>query len=993
MKIKGGNQKRTGCFFLCLLTAGLISFGCGKSPRGISVCALQGPDYSSPFVNQEVIISGLVTADFEDTSPAGFFIQDEECDSKNGSSRGIYILSDSEFDRVSIGDEVIVQGLVEEHHFETRVVVGPDSVQILSVANPIPKPVEISASYLDEANSFNYETWEGMLVHLQVTRVVDPVDSLGHYWIVPGLGGRIEIKPGFDNFIRGMIKIIQNQPDNQLFSTAVGDTVHNLIGVLRHNQDGYFLQLIKPAQLLSGSSPSAVQDIEQLTPEDQSELENIPTSTLIPTETSTPYPIPLLLTEFLPDPSGEEPDGEWVEIYNPGGYGIPLSGIKIGDEISPTGKEGMLQFPDGYFINANQVLVIAHKATIFRSTYGFYPDFEFVDSYLNVPELLPYPGWGGSMIQFSNSGDEVLLLDPWDQVLDLVSYGNSSVSGFHPAVPAPKEGFTLERYPPDKDRDNAEDWRERAGGSPGKLDQKPPTPVITLTPTLEPYGTPTPVPTLTSTPGIPSKTPAPVRLLLSEMVADPAGAEPDGEWIEIYNPGLEYMQLTGVKIGDAAHPGDPEGMLVFPDEEMIDSRGLILIAQRAVPFEEEYGFKPDFEISDSDPDVKNMIPYHAWSSGLVRFSNVGDELILLNGWDEIVDSLAYGESKYESFQPPVPAAPEGSSLARYPIGFDTDTPEDWIISEIPSPGKINPAPPTSTPGITPSLTLTPTLDMTRTTTPTVVCTITLSPPSLTPTSTPMFTITSSFTVQPSPTLTPGPTISLTPTTISTPTTIPTFTATPSLNPQTPTASSTYTPSPTLDFSLTPSPSQTPDLPSATPTQEYVEDVEIVLNEIHADPHPLLGDANGDGMVHSDDDEFLELINLTAAALDISGWEIRDGVKTRYIFPPGTLLKGHCGLILFGGGTPDGPFGGSQVHVTGSLGLNNSGDSISLWDQIGFLRLRYFYGAEGGLDQSLTRYPDLTGNLPLVLHGELPAAAGKLHSPGVQVDGGVFGVCP
>jgi hypothetical protein len=475
------------------------------------------------------------------------------------------------------------------------------------------------------------------------------------------------------------------------------------------------------------------------------------------------------------------------------------------------------------------------------------------------------------------------------------------------------------------------------------------------------------------------------------------------------------MPLTGVKIGDAALPGDPEGMLIFPEEEIIDSKGLILVAQRAVPFEAEYGFKPDYEISDSDPDVKNMIPYYAWSSGSVRFSNAGDELILLNGWDEIVDSLAYGESKFESFQPPVPAAPEGSSLARSPMGFDTDTAEDWIISEIPSPGEINPAPPTSTPGITPSLTLTPTLDMTRTTTPTVVCTVTLSPPSLTPTTTPTFTMTSSFTVQPSPTLTPEPTISLTPTAISTPTGIPTITATPSLNPQTPTASSTSTPSPTKDVSITPSPShtgspvpspsstasesptprfsQTPDMPSATPTQEYVEDVEIVLNEIHADPHPLLGDANGDGMVHSDDDEFLELINLTGSALDLSGWEIRDGVKTRYIFPPGTLLRGHCGLILFGGGTPAGPFGGSQVHVTGSLGLNNSGDSISLWDQNGFLRLRYFYAAEGGLDQSLTRYPDLTGSPPLVLHGELPAAAGKLYSPGVQVDGGVFGVCP
>jgi len=186
---------------------------------------------------------------------------------------------------------------------------------------------------------------------------------------------------------------------------------------------------------------------------------------------------------------------------------------------------------------------------------------------------------------------------------------------------------------------------------------------------------------------------------------------------------------------------------------------------------------------------------------------------------------------------------------------------------------------------------------------------------------------------------------------------------------------------------------TPEQPSDTPTPVYIEDEEIVLNEVHADPDQILGDANGDGVIHSDDDEFLELINLTDSALDISDWVIADAVRTRFTFPPGTVLAGHCGLVIFGGGSPSGEFGGSLIFTAGSLALNNTGDTISVWDRDGKLRLRISYGPEGGLNQSLTRNPDLSGHIPLELHGEIPLAEGRQYSPGVKLDGSVFGLCP
>ncbi|HEX8089040.1 MAG TPA: lamin tail domain-containing protein, partial [Blastocatellia bacterium] len=51
---------------------------------------------------------------------------------------------------------------------------------------------------------------------------------------------------------------------------------------------------------------------------------------------------------------------------------------------------------------------------------------------------------------------------------------------------------------------------------------------------------------------------------------------------------------------------------------------------------------------------------------------------------------------------------------------------------------------------------------------------------------------------------------------------------------------------------------------------------LAINEYMADPPPgPVGDANGDGVRDAAQDEFIELVNTTAAPLDISGFTISD----------------------------------------------------------------------------------------------------------------------
>jgi predicted extracellular nuclease len=169
-------------------------------------------------------------------------------------------------------------------------------------------------------------------------------------------------------------------------------------------------------------------------------------------------------------------------------------------------------------------------------------------------------------------------------------------------------------------------------------------------------------------------------------------------------------------------------------------------------------------------------------------------------------------------------------------------------------------------------------------------------------------------------------------------------------------------------------------------------LDFVINEINADPASGdAGDANGDGIRDSSDDEFVELVNTSNADIDVSGWTLSDGFGLRHTFPPGSVVESGCSVVVFGGNTPTGVFGASLVQVasSGSVGLNNGGDTVTLSD--GTISLSVSYGGEGGNNQSLTLDPDVTGT-SYVQHSTASGSGGALFSPGTQADGSQFSGC-
>ena len=169
---------------------------------------------------------------------------------------------------------------------------------------------------------------------------------------------------------------------------------------------------------------------------------------------------------------------------------------------------------------------------------------------------------------------------------------------------------------------------------------------------------------------------------------------------------------------------------------------------------------------------------------------------------------------------------------------------------------------------------------------------------------------------------------------------------------------------------------------------------FLLNEVHYDPAtPITGDANGDGIREAQGDEFIELFNSAENSLDLSGYTVSDAFTIRHTFPSGTIIPSNGILVLFGGGTPTGDFGGALVQTANGfenrLNLNNSGDSVLIHDQDGEVILSYNSADTSinhGADQSVTRFPDLFGDF--VLHTEANSN-GALYSPGTRTDGSSF----
>ena len=106
---------------------------------------------------------------------------------------------------------------------------------------------------------------------------------------------------------------------------------------------------------------------------------------------------------------------------------------------------------------------------------------------------------------------------------------------------------------------------------------------------------------------------------------------------------------------------------------------------------------------------------------------------------------------------------------------------------------------------------------------------------------------------------------------------------------------------------------------------------IVFSEILMLPEQV--DANNDGIVDKHTDAFVELTNIGADTLDLSGWLLGDDdiIVSRFLpFPDDVVLVPGGYITIFGGGTPVG-IPGTVLSAEGQIGngLSSDGDGVRL----------------------------------------------------------------
>lgn len=115
---------------------------------------------------------------------------------------------------------------------------------------------------------------------------------------------------------------------------------------------------------------------------------------------------------------------------------------------------------------------------------------------------------------------------------------------------------------------------------------------------------------------------------------------------------------------------------------------------------------------------------------------------------------------------------------------------------------------------------------------------------------------------------------------------------------------------------------------------------IAINEVLVDPNGAINyDTDGNGTAASTD-EFVEIVNTSASAIDISGLELWDqGQGNWYTFPPGTILEPGAHAVVVtdvqtGGSLPTGgPDDLAFDAANGGAVLNNGGDAVVLYDPV------------------------------------------------------------
>lgn len=175
-------------------------------------------------------------------------------------------------------------------------------------------------------------------------------------------------------------------------------------------------------------------------------------------------------------------------------------------------------------------------------------------------------------------------------------------------------------------------------------------------------------------------------LLISEVYPNPAGTEPDEEWVQIYNAWGTMLTLDFWKLGDEEScTQKAEGMHQFPNGQFLASGATAVIANSntafvALGYSGCVGGAADYEIQNTN-GTPDMTRYTAWAANDMALNNTSEQIMLLDGSNTVMDGVMYGTASLPGHTSFGSAPPEGNSMERSPVNRDTnDCSLDFLLA-------------------------------------------------------------------------------------------------------------------------------------------------------------------------------------------------------------------------------------------------------------------------------------------------------------------------
>lgn len=409
----------------------------------------------------------------------------------------------------------------------------------------------------------------------------------------------------------------------------------------------------------------------------------------------------IVFSEIFYDTPGTDSDEEWIELYNGTSSTVDLGGYTIVDN---NGTGSSYTFPTGSNIAPGSYFTVATNVAGFQAIYGF-----DADTYGSIPAL-------------NNTGDALILTDGQSNEVDVVAWEGGASSGIpsgwgSTSDPNASTGETIYRASVTSDSDSYTDWAVATNNGDPQTQASAPA---NQAPTAEvngPYSgnTGTPIAfssagssdsdgsivsyswtfgdgnsstaanpshsyasagtysvsltvtddqgaTATATTSAEVIDPVVDYVLFSEIFYDTPGTDSEEEWIELYNPTTQQVDISGYTIVDNNGTGSS---YTFPTGSVIEGESFFTVASNQAGFNALY--------------AADAYQY----GGIPALNNTGDALLLLDGSGSTVDQVAWeggASAGVPSGWGTGPTASTGESIVRSTFDADSDTDADWSVA-------------------------------------------------------------------------------------------------------------------------------------------------------------------------------------------------------------------------------------------------------------------------------------------------------------------------